>query len=276
MMKKAFLILLLAGSVNVQAQWTRVFPTPYRYVDMDFYDENIGFIVSLEEVSKSIDGGNTWEPVIIPGSTPYYSDIVMIDRDIIWNVSGGYVKSPGNGIVCKSEDGGNTWEVKLVDIELDLYELYFFDENIGFLSTNDPRYYSTTDGGETWTLSDEMPPNWINNFHFINEDTGWICGGGDFLYIARTTDGGISWETQLSDTLPEYSTVTDIEFVNDLKGFASSGNRTLLTTSDGGETWEYLSTYQNAGVLLGLPADYRIMDIEFIDENLGWITGGPC
>ena len=178
--------------------------------------------------------------------------------------------------MCKSEDGGNTWEVKLFDVALDFYELYFYDENTGFLCTNARNYYSTTDGGETWTFSEEMPPNWINNFYFINEDTGWICGGGDYLYIAKTTDGGVSWETQLQDTMPEYMNIIDIEFVNELKGFASAGNRTFLTTTDGGDTWEYIATAEDEGVLVGLPADYRIMDIEFIDENLGWITGGPC
>ncbi len=275
-MKKLTLILLLLSFNSVYGQWTQVFPTPYRYVNVDFFDENIGFIVSLEEVYKSTDGGDSWQTVTIPGSKEYYSDIVMIDNDIIWNVSGGYCKSPGNGVVCKSEDGGNTWEVKLIDIALDFYELYFFNENIGFLCTNDTRYYSTTDGGEAWTLSDEMPTDWINNFHFISEDTGWICGGGDLYYIAKTTDGGISWETQLNDPPPEYNCILDIEFVNNLKGFASAGNRTFLTTSNGGDTWEYIATALDPGVLVGLPADYRIWDIEFIDENLGWITGGPC
>ena len=275
-MKNLILILFFLSFISAYGQWTQVFPTPYRYVDVDFFDEDIGFLVSLEEVSKSYDGGNNWEPVIIPGAKDYYSDIVVIDKDIIWNSSGGYLKSPGNGVLCKSEDGGITWEVKLIDIALDFYELYFFNENLGFLSTSSTHYYFTTDGGETWTLSDAMPPNWINNFYFINEDTGWICGGGDSLFIAKTTDGGLSWETQLYDPVPEYSTVTDIEFINDQKGFATSGNRTLLATNNGGDTWEFIATAQNAGVLVGLPAEYRIWDVEFIDENLGWITGGPC
>jgi photosystem II stability/assembly factor-like uncharacterized protein len=275
-MKKLFLLLFSLCFISAYGQWTQVFPTPYRYVDVDFFNENIGFLVSLEEVYKSTDGGDTWQTVIIPNAKEYYSDIVVIDKDIIWNVSGGYLKSPGNGVVCKSEDGGNTWEIKLFDVALDFYELYFYDENTGFLCTNAPNYYSTNDGGETWTFSEEMPPNWINNFYFINEDTGWICGGGDYLYIAKTTDGGVSWETQLQDTMPEYMNIIDIEFVNELKGFASAGNRTFLATTDGGDTWEYIATAEDEGVLVGLPADYSIWDIEFIDENLGWITGGPC
>jgi len=275
-MKKFFLFLFFLSFISAHGQWTQVFPTPYRYVDVDFFDENIGFIVSLEEVFKSSDGGNNWETVIIPGSKEYYSDIVVIDKNIILNVSGGYAKSPGNGVVCKSEDGGDTWEVKLIDVALDFYELYFLNENIGFLCTNDPYYYFTNDGGETWTLSEELPTDHINNFNFVNEDTGWVCGGGDFLYIAKTTDGGASWETQLEDPVQEYQRLTDIEFLNELKGFACTGDRTLLATMDGGETWEYIATAENEGVLVGLPADYRIMDIEFIDENLGWITGGPC
>jgi photosystem II stability/assembly factor-like uncharacterized protein len=275
-MKRFLFLLFSLCFISAYGQWTQVFPTPYRYVDVDFFDENTGFIVSLEEVYKSSDGGESWEAVVIPGSKEYYSDIVVIDKDIIWNVSGGYVKSPGNGVVCKSEDGGNTWEVRLFDVALDFYELYFYNENTGFLCTNAPYYYYTNDGGEIWTLSDEMPTDWINNFYFINEDTGWVCGGGDFLYIAKTTDGGATWETQLEDPVLEYQRLTDIEFLNELKGFACTGDRTFLATTDGGETWEYIATAQDPGVLIGLPANYGIMDIEFIDENLGWITGGPC
>jgi photosystem II stability/assembly factor-like uncharacterized protein len=275
-MKKLILILFFLNFISAYGQWIQVFPSPYTFVDVDFFDENIGFLVSLEEVLKSCDGGNSWQTVIIPGSEDYYSDIVVINKDIIWNASGGYLKSPGNGVLCKSEDGGNTWETKLADIALDFYDLYFFNENLGWLSTYSSYYYYTTDAGETWTLSDEMPADIVKTFYFIDENTGWVCGGGESGYIAKTTDGGISWETQLDDPLFEYYIILDIEFVNDQKGFAASVDRTFLATTDGGNTWEYIATTQNEGVLVGLPENYRINEIEFIDENLGWITGGPC
>ncbi len=276
-MKKLILLLFLANLISAYGQWTQIFPPSNTYVEVDFFDDNIGFLAGLEEVLKSSDGGITWETVTIPCSVDHFSDIVMINNDIIWCASGGYLKSPGFGVLCKSEDGGDTWEPKLADMALDFYDLYFFNENLGYLSTYSSYFYYTTDAGETWTLSDEMPADNVKAFYFIDENTGWICGGGlSGGYIAKTTDGGMSWETQLNDTLFPYYIILDIEFVNDQKGFACSADRTFLATTDGGNTWEYIATKQNEGVLVGLPEEYSIWEIEFIDENRGWITGGPC
>ncbi|HEX2977405.1 MAG TPA: YCF48-related protein [Bacteroidales bacterium] len=71
-----------------------------------------------------------------------------------------------------------------------------------------------------------------------------------------------------------------IEFVNSQKGFCVGFATLMLRTVNAGETWEYLSGEYQAGpsILTGLPCTYDITDIDFVDENRGWIVGraGGC
>ncbi len=102
-MQKLILLLCLLSFITTYGQWTQLFPTPNRNVAVDFIDENTGFIVSLEEVLKTYDAGAFWQTVNIPGSVIYFSDIEVVDSNIVWVASEGYLDSPGNGVLSKSD-----------------------------------------------------------------------------------------------------------------------------------------------------------------------------
>ena len=89
-----------------------------------------------------------------------------------------------------------------------------------------------------WEILNEGVKGSIDDFDFINDQTGWIAGGCDLLL--KTEDGGQSWQN-----LPQgdSSYFRLIDFVNDTAGWAVCGrfgsdDEKILKTTDGGVTWE--------------------------------------
>ncbi|MEZ4757802.1 MAG: YCF48-related protein [Flavobacteriales bacterium] len=92
--------------------------------------------------------------------------------------------------------------------------------------------YRTTNGGSSWTQV--LDGGNIFDIWFVNEQLGFCGGEGGTL--ARTTDGGATWEWLDS---PTSASINSLFFLNDTLGFfAGSGG---ARTTDGGETWTILN-----------------------------------
>lgn len=257
-----------------QCQWTILDPPQSKNYKIDFIDNNHGFIASKYNLHKSVNGGLDWTKMELPDAQPRKNDVLMIDENIVW-CSTDSILGPNcfGAALFKSEDGGNSWEVKLEHSSHRFIDLFFVGENFGWLTSSNYRIYRTTDGGENWSVINNLPMLSINGIYFIDELTGWICGTTPAL-ICKTTDGGLTWQEQCDLGYSEQ--LKDVEFVNEQTGFVSGLDRTMLKTNNGGDTWEVIASTEDEGLLVGLPAIQSIYNIEFIDENLGWITGGPC
>ena len=91
----------------------------------------------------------------------------------------------------------------------------------------DGKHHKTTDGGETWTKTNDDYT--FDNISFINENSGYgIIEGAPHM----TSDGGTTW-VNTSDTV----NITDISFASVSVGFALIDGKTYQT-SDDGVTWE--------------------------------------
>ncbi|MEW6271001.1 MAG: YCF48-related protein [Thermodesulfobacteriota bacterium] len=66
----------------------------------------------------------------------------------------------------------------------------------------------------------------------IDERTGWVVGA--FGAIFRTTDGGVTWESQPTPTL-DY--LFAVDFTSPTHGVVVGKSGVVLTTEDGGQTW---------------------------------------
>lgn len=127
----------------------------------------------------------------------------------------------------------------------------------------------STDGGNSWTKLQSPTDITLNGVLFLNASTGWIVGqyGEDYYsVIYRTDDGGQSWTeqtpTEVSDI--QYSIFNDVQFIDDQHGWVCGSSNALITTSDGGASWNYLSVTDQY---------LEFDDVDFIDANTGWITG---
>jgi photosystem II stability/assembly factor-like uncharacterized protein len=98
--------------------------------------------------------------------------------------------------------------------------------------------------------------------YFSDVNHGWAVGGAGL--ILATTDGGQTWNKQISGTTAPLSA---IHFVNALNGWAVSSTKAsgnvILNTSDGGNTW----SIQSSGIATDL------YGITFTDMLNGWIAG---
>lgn len=92
---------------------------------------------------------------------------------------------------------------------------------------------TSTDAGDNWQLNYiDASRNDIWGAYFLDQDNGYVCGGGGL--IMKTTDGGISWTKQVSNTT---AVLYDIEFLDINNGIAVGSTGVLTKTTDGGTTW---------------------------------------
>ncbi len=124
------------------------------------------------------------------------------------------------------------------------YSEYIFEEDQVF----SPVLYKTSNGGLNWHGINTPFKIGISNMQFIDENVGYVATIGEGVY--KTTDGGISWDKLLENTIHYYNglVISDpfnsVCFVDKNKGFVFGTNNNygiLFSTINGGQTWECLS-----------------------------------
>lgn len=99
----------------------------------------------------------------------------------------------------------------------------------------------------------------IRKITFSDSLHGWAITQYD---IARTTDGGESWQKQ---TLPVDSTeLRRLLFTSSSTGYVIGEKGLILATKDGGNSW----IKQNSG-----DDDHLLKGISFLNDSTGWVTG---
>ncbi len=206
-----------------------------------------------------------------------------------------------NGLVLETADGGKTWTKKEINMRppgaaqaqrrpqgapgfggggaATLYNIYFVDEKVGFLTGARGTILKTDDGGKTWARKmarSEAAANQNNprrrgggirsslmGIQMIDEKNGFIVGTENA--ILKTTDGGETWigrseRVRVGETR---NNLENILFVSPKTGWIIGSFGTLLHTKDSGETWEK----RDPGF------DNNLFGIHFHDEKTGWICG---
>lgn len=159
-----------------------------------------------------------------------------------------------------------------------LQQLNFPTSQIGYAigtgrnQHNNPNFdnflLKSTNSGISWDLIKTFSGS-LTCVNFVNENTGFIGTNSEIIY--KTIDGGYNW-TELPIT-PNNNIIESIQFISEMKGFATGGARNYLTsgggsyffiskTIDGGETW---ATYDTLGIPLN--------SIYFINDTVGFVSG---
>lgn len=183
----------------------------------------------------------TWQVTSIDANLngQRFDDVFFLDENIGWAANGYYAA------VYKTTDGGVTWSEQLNESMLGgayyFRNIEFLNSNIGFLGTLNGEFFKTIDGGDNWTLVNNIPTNplAICGLDTIGESTIYGCGA--FFtpaYIIKSTDSGTTW--QYIDMSAYANALVEIYFLDENTGFVSGKNSnggTILKTTDGGITW---------------------------------------
>jgi photosystem II stability/assembly factor-like uncharacterized protein len=191
-------------------------------------------------------------------------DVCWVNETTAYAVSAIYSNDLVN--VKKTSDAGLTWVEQYVGIpQMNYYEIaspnnggdVFIVGNVGTLIHSD-------DGGSNWNIIDIGTTIHLRDIFFLSNSIGYISA--DYSHIWKTTDGGMTWAL-LASNIPDAGTIMNLCFINELRGFIVGFNY-FHETFDGGLTWASVPGFE------AVPGeDYQLRDVQFLDENIGYISG---
>lgn len=150
----------------------------------------------------------------------------------------------------------------------------------------------------------------FDDIFFINDNVGWAANGA-YAAVYKTTDGGATWTTQVTEqSLGGNYYFRNIEFIDENVGFLGTLNNLFLKTTDGGTNWIPVTNVPNnpaaicgldavgASTIFGCGAYFSpaflikstdggatwtykdmnalataLVEVQFVDESLGYAAG---
>jgi photosystem II stability/assembly factor-like uncharacterized protein len=214
---------------------------------ISFPSASIGYIGGEDSLLlKTADGGQTWSQLNYSGVTFFPNGENIVDLKFISELVGFMTVGPYTGSF-KTIDGGNTWTAFDAIYSCFTTNLFFFDENNGFLGGSgcfSGEIINKLQSG-TWSETNVTPTfisqnGQITNFDFWNSDLGIASSSGDYFF--KTIDGGSNWDT-IPNNLTPTDSMTSVLFVTSdaiLATYSSTNQGTfgIIISYDGGLTWQ--------------------------------------
>ena len=262
-----------------------------------FLNADTGFVLSSDgKIFRTKDGGKNWD-IFQLSQSGFLSSIFFIGNKG-WACGG----SDSKGLLTTTEDFGETWKEQYNFANINLMDVFFLNENIGFILEQYRKLLKTTDGGETWIEIEVTtdPHNYLSNIFFVNDSSGWIGGYFKFLnsdnqgntwnlinnwwigriYFINPERGWMIVEGNFFDTwilsttdagitwraqlvTREGENVWGFSFINELQGWAVGDFGKIWSTSDGGDNW-----FRQDSV-----TDKSLWDVQFVNANIGYAVG---
>jgi photosystem II stability/assembly factor-like uncharacterized protein len=205
------------------------------------YDANV---TDTNLLYETFDGGNTWNVVQAINNSGMAGFCAMHIPDIQHIYGVGRVRGPAYFV--KSVDGGNSWYVTNLTaggVMGGLMDVYFMNTNLGFT---------------------------------VGMDTNSFYSPPYFGSIARTTNGGLSWQVMATVRVTN-SYFWKMSWPSTNVGYASLQQNNpyssfvFYKTTDGGQTWVSNGISLSA---IGSPPSFELQGVGFVSTNEGWLGGG--
>ena len=236
-----------------------------------FINDKTGFVASvpsIDSLKEIIHQDWTYmdlldSPTIIRDSHKYFSYQAKIVLS----------KHPKPSLF-KTTNAGNTWTGITTPFASQITDIFFLDENYGFVATEYEGVFKTMDGGKVWTkvlASFIFPGNHTLVYNsdymirFFNKMEGFVQikgNGGKNYMLIQTQDGGLSWNfiSNNADKSKPILIFHRARILPDNKtGFLIDRQGKLYKTTDGGANWNLIREINELSI-----------DASFLNEDIGY------
>lgn len=187
----------------------------------------------------------------------------------------GFIAGDG-GYLAATTNGGQTWTQIPLNLTDDINEIYFRNDNEGYLVAG-RKMFLTRDSGRSWSETKLFAPNDFRgmtpeflSIRFADKKRGIAIGSllrrvknedvvVDSL-VMRTDDGGETW-TRI--TMPTKTELFHLDFNGSSHAWIVGDNGVILASTDSGRTW----VKQNSNTTNAL------YNIDFRDDDEGYAVG---
>lgn len=241
--------------------------------------------VDLVKLEYSTDGGTSW--------------ILIADGVDAYNISGGDEDSPlafnqydwvvpntvSSNCLLRVSDSTNPlvfdvseapftieigpqpgWIVQTTPITTTILCVDIVDTLIAWAGTIDGKSLRTSNGGQTWATTIGSPGGEATSISAIDNAKAFaISNSATSTRIRRTVSLGVSWSTVYENTDPD-ARLNAITMLDQSNGYAVgnpvSGQWLILKTTNGGTTWNNISTLPQNGTEKGLSNSMKWVDLQ--------------
>jgi len=158
-------------------------------------------------------------------------------------------------------------------------DVFFINENTGWVVGNAGSIYKSTDGGQNWKQQQSNINSHLKAACFLDDQNGFVVG--DTCKFLSTTDGGITWKVDVISAIPLINaSITSVFFADKMKGWilaSTSSAGWILSTTDGGASWtSNLTTAKTMNKLnfygpnRGIACGKDAATIYFTSDGINW------
>ncbi|MCK5612459.1 hypothetical protein KAR91_61875, partial [Candidatus Pacearchaeota archaeon] len=292
----------IGKTTNGGTSWTTA-TSPYslQYWGLSAIDEKTAWAVGVIDSGGTNEGtivatinGTTWSAQT-SGVAQDLWDVFFVDANYGWAVGNG-------GTIIATTNGGTNWSAQTSGTANDLNAISFLDRNNGWVAGSNGTILVTTNGGTNWSAQTSGTANYLASIEMVNKDVGYA---GSVSTMRKTTNGGTTWSAA---NWPGVN-FNGMHWVDENIGFVAANNGGMYYTTDGAATafnsistgssstmWSVDCTDKNFCMVGSSESNsHKIInevatasawssltsgtstttnDLEFIDENNGWIALG--
>jgi len=224
------------------------------------------------------DGGDSFKRAEVPKPEVDGSSVQSI---YMINESVGYAGGLGSYVI-KTNDGGLTWHKLSLDVpDQWINRVFFIDEDTGWLASGEWDAKGRGDARGLDAAQEQLhrmmlSSNPVYRHEFLRSQDR---SGGAKLQrgkVLRTTDGGQTWQVQMSSSTEGFDAVFFIDHDNGWvvgeTNVALGEAKALYHTTDGGETWVDVTGTLPAEIE-GMPSGWYPTGIKFHNPGFGFLYG---
>ena len=235
--------------------------------DVDFVDASTGWVVgeeaqflaSFARISKSEDGGLTWDLQLSLGDGSEFFGVTAFDDQTVMAYGRGLLATSS---FLRTTDGGQSWVAGGPAVGSGFRDATVLPgTQTAWLVGS--YIHKTTDAGVTWTQQyDNSAGAQFSAVSFSDAMNGWAVGFQGL--IVRTTDGGATWVPQNTGA-PVGAALLGVTATGPNSAWVTGWNDFTAHTADGGLTWQPVVLAND---------DFSMFEVaEFINDGYGWVAG---